>query len=179
VTGEGPMPDGLDLVHRSKSQRIWCPRWPPWRVAAADAQRDASLGLSARVPPAIPVSFAPWPGLAAAALAGPEGPATELGRGRDHTATVRPGVVSPPVLRPRRRNRAKLLLLVDRQGSMAPFHSYVDEVCRAIRGAGRLRQVDLFYFHDTPLEGADSSVLEPLRVSCFPVWIRSWPRFPR
>ena len=97
-----------------------------------------------------------------------EGPATEL----DVDATVQRrsdlGVVSPPVLRPRRRNRAKLLLLVDRQGSMTPFHSYVDEVCRAIRQAGRLRQVGVFYFHDTPLEGADSSVLDLLQGELFP-----------
>ena len=97
-----------------------------------------------------------------------EGPATEL----DVDATVQRrcglGVVSPPVLRPRHRNRAKLLLLVDRQGSMTPFHSYVDEVCRAIRQAGRLRQVGVFYFHDTPLEGADPSVLEPLQGELFP-----------
>lgn len=97
-----------------------------------------------------------------------EGPATEL----DVEATIQRrcglGVVSPPVLRPRRRNRAKLLLLVDRQGSMAPFHSYADEVCRAICQAGRLRQVAVFYFHDTPLEGADTSVLEPLQGQLFP-----------
>ena len=51
---------------------------------------------------------------------------------------------------------------------MTPFHSYVDEVCRAIRQAGRLRQVGVFYFHDTPLEGADSSVLDPLQGELFP-----------
>ena len=51
---------------------------------------------------------------------------------------------------------------------MTPFHSYVDEVCRAICQAGRLRQVGLFYFHDTPLEGADSSVLDPLEGQLFP-----------
>lgn len=97
-----------------------------------------------------------------------EGPATEL----DVDATVQRrcalGVVSPPVLRPRRRNRAKLLLLVDRQGSMTPFHSYADEVCRAICQAGRLREAGVFYFHDTPLEGADSLVLDRLQGELFP-----------
>jgi uncharacterized protein len=97
-----------------------------------------------------------------------EGPATEL----DVDATVQRrcslGIVSPPVLRPRRRNRAKLLLLVDRQGSMTPFHSYVDEVCQAICQLGRLCQVGVFYFHDTPLEGADPGVLTPLEGQLFP-----------
>jgi len=96
-----------------------------------------------------------------------EGPATEL----DVEATVqkrsRTGVVSAPVLRARRRNRAQLLLLVDRQGSMAPFHAYVDQVCQTISQAGRLRQVAMFYFHDTPLEGADPAILERLTGGLF------------
>ena len=91
-----------------------------------------------------------------------EGPAIEL----DVDATIarrsRVGMVTPPVLRPRRRNRARLLLLVDRQGSMAPFHDYVEEVCQAISQAGRLRQVATFYFHDVPLEGTDPALLEGL-----------------
>src|SRR5262249_2971425 len=97
-----------------------------------------------------------------------EGPATEL----DVEATVRRrsslGVVSPPVLRPRRRNRAKLLLLIDRLGSMAPFPSYVDEVSQAICQAGQLREVAVYYFHNSPLEGAEHSVLDPLRDQLFP-----------
>ena len=170
VTGEGPMPDGLDLVSPEQEPEDLVPQMasmgglPPLTLSEMPALAYQHVFL-----PQYPVSFRAvaqawrrlrWPVR--------EGPATEL----DVDATIQRrcdlGVVSPPVLRPRRRNRAKLLLLVDRQGSMAPFHSYVDEVCRAIRGAGRLRQVDLFYFHDTPLEGADSSVLEPLRGQLFP-----------
>lgn len=97
-----------------------------------------------------------------------EGPAIEL----DVDATVRrrsaQGVVCPPVLRPRRRNSATLLLLVDRQGSMAPFHAYVDEVCEAIRQGGGLRSVETRYFHDTPVEGADPGLLSELEGRLFP-----------
>jgi uncharacterized protein with von Willebrand factor type A (vWA) domain len=97
-----------------------------------------------------------------------EGPATEL----DVAATVQrrssQGVVSPPVLRPRYRNRAKLLLLIDRHGSMTPFHSYVDEMALSISQAGRLSEVGMFYFHDTPLEGTDPSLLQPLGDQLFP-----------
>jgi uncharacterized protein with von Willebrand factor type A (vWA) domain len=96
-----------------------------------------------------------------------EGPATEL----DVDATIqrrsRAGVVSPPVLRPRRRNRARLLLLVDRHGSMAPFQGYTDEVCQAISQAGRLRRVAMFYFHDVPVESADPALLEGLTGGLF------------
>lgn len=98
-----------------------------------------------------------------------EGPLVEL----DVEATVerrsRHGVASPPVLRPQRRNRARLLLLVDRYGSMTPFHNYVDEVCLAIRQSGRLENVGVFYFHNAPLEGADETVLESLDGQLFRV----------
>ncbi|MFO7169270.1 MAG: hypothetical protein DIU80_014695 [Chloroflexota bacterium] len=91
-----------------------------------------------------------------------EGPPVEL----DIDATVarrsRTGVPGPPALVPRRRNTARLLLLVDRHGSMAPFHIFVDEVCAAIVESGRLKQAARYYFHDTPASGADDSLLEEL-----------------
>lgn len=97
-----------------------------------------------------------------------EGPPTEL----DVEATVarrcRLGVASDVVLVPRRRNTARLLLLVDRQGSMTPFHKLVDEVCAAIQQAGNLEYVALYYFHDVPAEGADESILEALPERLFP-----------
>jgi uncharacterized protein with von Willebrand factor type A (vWA) domain len=96
-----------------------------------------------------------------------EGPATEL----DVDATIarrsRVGTVSPAVLRPRRRNRVRLLLLVDRQGSMTPFHDYVDEVCQAINQAGRLGHVAAFYFRNMPLKGTDPAILDRLTEGMF------------
>ncbi|MDM8515343.1 VWA domain-containing protein [Desulfobacterales bacterium HSG16] len=100
------------------------------------------------------------------------GPPVEL----DIDATVahrcKSGIVSDIVMVPRRRNTASLLLLVDRQGSMAPFHGFVDHVCSAIQRAGKLENVALFYFHDSPSEGSDEAVLDILSDkddSLFPV----------
>jgi uncharacterized protein with von Willebrand factor type A (vWA) domain len=107
-----------------------------------------------------------------------DGPATELDVDATVARRANQGVVSPPVLRPPRRNRARLLLLVDRQGSMTPFHSYVAEVCHAIRQAGRLGQVGLFYFHDVPVEGADPSVLDQLEGQLFPSLDPVLPEIP-
>ena len=88
------------------------------------------------------------------------GPPTEL----DVEATVdrrsRLGVVSPPVLVARRRNLSRLLVLIDRQGSMAPYHAFVDQVSDAIRTAASLDTVEIRYFHDVPVEGADTAPLE-------------------
>jgi len=80
-----------------------------------------------------------------------QGPKTEL----DIQATIdlrcRTGVVAPLVLRPIRRNMVRLVLLVDRGGSMVPFHQFTDNaVCKAIDESGRFAQVSTFYFHDTP-----------------------------
>jgi uncharacterized protein len=96
------------------------------------------------------------------------GAATEL----DIEATIarrgQQGIVTSVVLHPRRRNISRLLLLVDRQGSMAPFHRFCDEVCRAIQEAGRLEETTIYYFHNVPAEGADDLVLEPLSGQLFP-----------
>jgi uncharacterized protein with von Willebrand factor type A (vWA) domain len=89
------------------------------------------------------------------------GPAVEL----DIAATIelhgRRGVATAPVLIPRRRNTARLLLLIDRFGSMTPFHGYVDYVVQAIRAAGRIDDLRVAYFHDVP-GSADRSVLTRL-----------------
>ena len=92
------------------------------------------------------------------------GPAVEI----DLAATIerrsRSAVVTPPVLTPRRRNTAKLLLLIDRYGSMTPYHGYVNHVVRAIQNAGRLDDVRQVFFHDLPTSAnPDRSVLDLVR----------------
>jgi hypothetical protein len=90
------------------------------------------------------------------------GPAVEI----DVTATIeqrsRHAVATAPVLVPRRRNTAKLLLLIDRYGSMTPFHSYVAHLVRAIRRAGRIDDVREVFFHDLPGSSADHALLDAL-----------------
>jgi uncharacterized protein with von Willebrand factor type A (vWA) domain len=90
------------------------------------------------------------------------GPPTEL----DVDATIArrssSGVATPLVLVPRRRNTARLLLLIDRQGSMAPYHGYTEHVRDAIQSAGRLERVSLFYFHNVPVKGADRTLIESI-----------------
>ncbi|MGB0383863.1 MAG: VWA domain-containing protein [Ardenticatenaceae bacterium] len=91
-----------------------------------------------------------------------EGPPTELDIDATITRRCQLGMASEVVLVPRRRNTARLLLLVDRQGSMTPFHGFVEEVCAAIKDSGNLANVAQYYFHDVPAEGADESVLQSL-----------------
>jgi uncharacterized protein len=90
------------------------------------------------------------------------GPAVEL----DVEATIarrcQTGVLASVVLRPRRRNSARLVLLVDRKKSMAPFHQFTDAVCSAIAQAARLDQIAIYYFQNVPVLGANDALLDGL-----------------
>ena len=81
-----------------------------------------------------------------------EGPSTELDIDATISGIGRDGMLLAPVLVPRRKNRAELLLLIDQGGSMIPFHALSRRlVGTAIRG-GRLGQTNTYYFHNCPGE---------------------------
>lgn len=79
-----------------------------------------------------------------------EGAPTEL----DVEATVekigREGILLEPVLVPRRVNRTDLVMLVDVEGSMVPFHELSRQLVETAQRGGRLRQTRVYYFHDYP-----------------------------
>jgi WD40 repeat protein/uncharacterized protein with von Willebrand factor type A (vWA) domain len=81
-----------------------------------------------------------------------EGPATEL----DVEATVkefaRQGILLTPALTRRRVNRAELLLLVDRDGSMIPFHALSHRLAETSAQGGRLAKAEVYYFHNCPAQ---------------------------
>lgn len=78
-----------------------------------------------------------------------EGPATEL----DISATLaqinRQGQFFQPVLRPQRINRAELLLLLDHDGSMIPFHLFTRPLVEAAN-SGRFGNSEVYYFRNCP-----------------------------
>ena len=62
------------------------------------------------------------------------------------------GVLLEPVLVPRRVNRTELLLLIDQDGSMVPFHALSHRLAEtAVRG-GRLGNAGIYYFHNCPMD---------------------------
>ncbi len=77
------------------------------------------------------------------------GPPTEL----DVQATVeqmnRDGVLTAPVLVPRRRNLARMLILKDEGGSMVPFQRVTQPLLESALHSG-LDRVAICYFHDVP-----------------------------
>lgn len=81
-----------------------------------------------------------------------QGIPTEL----DVEATVakigREGILLQPVLLPPRINRTDLVLLIDQEGSMVPFHDLSRQFIETAQRGGRLRTTNVFYFHDYPDE---------------------------
>jgi uncharacterized protein len=96
------------------------------------------------------------------------GTATELDIPGTIEQWTRSGVLTSMVLRPRQRHVARLLILVDRQGSMAPFHRFCELVCGSIAKSSQLGETTIYYFHNVPAEGADEEVLDPLAGQLFP-----------
>ena len=97
-----------------------------------------------------------------------EGPLVDV----DIDATIekicKSGVASEVILKPRRRNILRLILLVDRKGSMSPFHRYVDHICNVICESGRYENTLTYYFHNVPVQGADRTVLSRVSNLLFP-----------
>lgn len=60
------------------------------------------------------------------------------------------GFLLAPVLKRRRRNQAKLVILLDQGGSMEPFTLIMSTLLEGILRSGSLKQIDTFYFHDVP-----------------------------
>lgn len=98
-----------------------------------------------------------------------QGPPIELDIERTIARRCHTGIVSEIVLVPRRRNTAKLLLLIDRQGSMTPFHRFVENVSATIQSACKIENVEVYYFHNVPAEGADDAILNIFSNEMFPV----------
>lgn len=73
----------------------------------------------------------------------------------DIPATVRQvsrqGFFLAPVYRWREVNRAHLLLLIDQDGSMTPFHRFTRDLVETAQTDSSLEQVQVYYFHNVPL----------------------------
>jgi uncharacterized protein with von Willebrand factor type A (vWA) domain len=63
---------------------------------------------------------------------------------------VKTGFLLEPVLQSRRRNQARLVLLVDQGGSMAPFSLLTQALLESVLHSGSLKYISIFYFHDNP-----------------------------
>ncbi|NEO21943.1 MULTISPECIES: hypothetical protein [unclassified Moorena] len=95
-----------------------------------------------------------------------EGVPTEL----DLEATVeqigQQGFLLNPVLKPRRINKIELLLLIDQDGSMVPFHHFSQALVDTASRGGRFNQVRVYYFHNCP---SDYLYQDPYHLEAVPI----------
>ena len=63
---------------------------------------------------------------------------------------VRDRFLLEPVRRAERVNRSELLLLIDRQGSMVPFHGLGRRIEETAVASGRLGHIETYYFNEVP-----------------------------
>ena len=81
-----------------------------------------------------------------------QGPSTDLDIEATVEAVGRQGLLLVPVFRARRVNRAEVLLLIDQDGSMVPFHGLSQRLVATALQGGRLTQASVYYFHNCPVE---------------------------
>ncbi|MEL6458027.1 MAG: hypothetical protein AAFQ91_07230 [Cyanobacteria bacterium J06621_15] len=81
-----------------------------------------------------------------------EGKATELDLKATISHIANQGILLNPVLIPPKVNRAELLLLVDQDGSMVPFHDLSHRLAESALRGGRLGKTGIYYFHNCPVE---------------------------
>ncbi|MEA5467652.1 hypothetical protein [Spirulina sp. 06S082] len=63
---------------------------------------------------------------------------------------ARQGFFLSPAYTRQETNHAHLLLLIDRNGSMTPFHPLTRELVKTARWESSLAKLDIFYFHNVP-----------------------------
>ncbi len=78
----------------------------------------------------------------------PDGPEDVLDLGETVERAARQGFFLGPVYRRRERNHAHLILLVDQDGSMTPFHRFTRDLFETAREESDIETVEIFYFHN-------------------------------
>ena len=88
----------------------------------------------------------------------------------DVTSTVeqaaKQGFFLQPVYRRRETNHAHLLLLIDQEGSMTPFHRFTRDLVETAKYESNIKRMDVGYFHNIPAESIyqDSHLTQPMRL---------------
>jgi hypothetical protein len=78
----------------------------------------------------------------------PDGPLTEIDIDATLDRIARNGYFTAPAYRRKLRHHARLLLLIDRRGSMTPFHSLTNDLLATALQAPEIELVRARYFHD-------------------------------
>jgi uncharacterized protein len=91
-------------------------------------------------------------------ILGRQGQADELDLGQTIRDTAAAAGEIEVVMRPRRRNELKLLLLLDVGGSMTPFTRLSEQLFTAMHQSNHFRALRTYYFHNCPYDYLFSSM---------------------
>lgn len=80
----------------------------------------------------------------------PDGPPDVLDIPSTVDQVAKAGFFLAPVYHRREINHARLLLLIDQNGSMTPFHRFSRDLVETAQSGGSLTSVDVYYFHNVP-----------------------------
>ena len=98
-----------------------------------------------------------------------DGPADVLDMKATIQRVTRQGFYIAPVYKRRERNDARLLLLLDQNGSMTPFHHFTRDLMETAKQESSLKpeNVGVFYFQNVPAVNvyADSFLTEPIALN--------------
>ena len=77
------------------------------------------------------------------------------------------GFFLAPVYKRRIVNRAHLVLLIDRKGSMSPFHRFAKDLIDSAQTESKIQTVDVYYFHNIPATSIyrDPFLTEPIALN--------------
>jgi uncharacterized protein with von Willebrand factor type A (vWA) domain len=77
------------------------------------------------------------------------------------------GFFLSPVYKRRIVNRAHLVLLIDRKGSMMPFHRFAKDLVDSAQTESKIQTVDVYYFHNIPATSIyrDPFLTEPIALN--------------
>ena len=94
----------------------------------------------------------------------PDGPEELLNVKATVERAARQGFFLAPVYSRRESNHAHLLLLLDQDGSMAPFHRFTRDLVETALYESTIEQVDACYFHNVPAKSVyrDPHLTEPV-----------------
>jgi uncharacterized protein len=140
-------PEAAAISPQSITDPLLQPEWNalPVRTPFLSAQSEVSADLGAYWPVSRRYLVYTWRYLRRQIA---DGPANVLDLKATVERVTREGFFLAPVFRRRARNQAHLVLLVDQDGSMVPFHRFTRELVETASEESDLEQVDVFYFHN-------------------------------
>lgn len=94
------------------------------------------------------------------------GPADVLDVDATVEQVARQGFFLAPVYRRREVNQARLLLLIDRDGSMTPFHRLNRDLVETVDEGSTIPEIQVYYFHNVPVGCfyQDSHLTQPVSI---------------